>query len=47
MQFVTLRVTQWFFDVRQIGVRLKSPFRPSASHFDGAKVTKARSSVSG
>ena len=28
-------------------VRLRSPFRPSASYFDGAKVGKARSSVSG
>ncbi|PBQ12423.1 hypothetical protein CCL08_24140, partial [Pseudomonas congelans] len=30
MQFVTLRVTQRFFFVRWIGVRLRSPFRPSA-----------------
>ncbi|MCL6308898.1 hypothetical protein M3R28_18430 [Pseudomonas syringae] len=41
MPFVTLCVTQWFWDVRWIGVRLRSPFRPSASHFDGAKLTKA------
>ncbi|PBP82189.1 hypothetical protein CCL22_13605, partial [Pseudomonas syringae] len=40
MQFVTLCVTQRFRDVRWIGVRLRSPFRPSASYFDGAKVTK-------
>ncbi|PBP43853.1 hypothetical protein CCL14_03475, partial [Pseudomonas syringae] len=38
MQFVTLRVTQWFFVLRWIEVRLKSPFRPSATYFDGAKV---------
>ncbi|MCF5302020.1 hypothetical protein GIW22_05765, partial [Pseudomonas syringae] len=37
MQFVTLRV----FFVRWIGVRLRPPFRPSASYFDEAKVTKA------
>ncbi|AVX26682.1 hypothetical protein DA456_26585 [Pseudomonas syringae pv. atrofaciens] len=47
MQFVTLRVTQGFCDVRWIEVRLKSPFRPSASYFDGAKVTKPPGSVSG
>ncbi|RMU96065.1 hypothetical protein ALP18_04950 [Pseudomonas amygdali pv. myricae] len=40
MQFVTLRVTQRFCDVRWIGVRLRSPFRPSATYFDGAKVSK-------
>ncbi|MCF9004613.1 hypothetical protein CBI55_16070 [Pseudomonas syringae] len=40
MQFVTLRVTQRFWNVRWIGVRLRSPFRPSASYFDEAKVTK-------
>ncbi|POP71608.1 hypothetical protein CXB37_27660 [Pseudomonas syringae pv. syringae] len=40
MQFVTLCVTQRFRDVRWIGVRLRSPFRPSASYFDRAKVTK-------
>ncbi|MQQ34425.1 hypothetical protein GE543_08610 [Pseudomonas sp. SZ57] len=43
----TLRVTQRFCDVRWIGARLRSPFRPSASHFEGAKVTKAPGSVSG
>ncbi|POP64679.1 hypothetical protein CXB35_26265 [Pseudomonas syringae] len=39
MPFVTLCVTQGFCDVRWIEVRLRSPFRPSASYFDGAKVT--------
>ncbi|MQQ37969.1 hypothetical protein GE543_27435, partial [Pseudomonas sp. SZ57] len=47
MQFVTLCVTQRFCDIRWIRVRLKSPFRPSATYIDGAKVGKARSSVSG
>ncbi len=47
MPFVTLRVTQRFFFFRWIGGRLRSPFRPSASHFDGAKVTEAPGSVSG
>ncbi|NAO30391.1 hypothetical protein EIG75_19335 [Pseudomonas syringae] len=47
MQFVTLCVTRRVFFVRWIRVRLRSPFRPSASHFEGAKVTKAPSSVSG
>ena len=47
MQFVTLCVTRRLWDVRWIEVRLKSPFRPSASYFDGAKVTKSPSSVSG
>ncbi|KMY00043.1 hypothetical protein V476_02345 [Pseudomonas syringae KCTC 12500] len=47
MQVVTLCVTRRFFFVRWIEVRLRSPFRPSASHFDGAKVTKAPGSVSG
>ncbi|MQQ37847.1 hypothetical protein GE543_26800, partial [Pseudomonas sp. SZ57] len=47
MQFVTLRVTRQFCDVRWIEVRLSSPFRPSATYFDGAKVGKTRSSVSG
>ncbi|PBP90971.1 hypothetical protein CCL07_23515, partial [Pseudomonas congelans] len=36
MQFVTLCVTQRFCDFRLIEVRLKSPFRPSATYFDGA-----------
>ncbi|RML25845.1 hypothetical protein ALQ98_101292, partial [Pseudomonas syringae pv. lapsa] len=40
MQFVTLCVTQGFCDVRWMGGRLRSPFRPSASYFDEAKVTK-------
>ncbi|KAA8692917.1 hypothetical protein F4W67_22915 [Pseudomonas caricapapayae] len=47
MQFVTLCVTRRFCDVRWTGVRLGSPFRPSASYFDGAKVTKPPGSVSG
>ncbi|PBQ15913.1 hypothetical protein CCL09_17415, partial [Pseudomonas congelans] len=38
MQFVTLCVTRRFFFVRWIGVWLRSPFRPSATYFDGAKV---------
>ncbi|PBP67610.1 hypothetical protein CCL21_17325, partial [Pseudomonas syringae] len=38
MPFVTLRVTQGFCDVRWVDVRLRSPFRPSATYFDGAKV---------
>ncbi|KPW09063.1 hypothetical protein ALO91_05410, partial [Pseudomonas syringae pv. aceris] len=38
MQFVTLCVTRLFCDVRWIGVRLRSPVRPSATYFDGAKV---------
>ncbi|RML23851.1 hypothetical protein ALR00_04847 [Pseudomonas savastanoi pv. retacarpa] len=37
MQFVTLCVTQRFCDFRWIEGRLRSPFRPSASDFDGAK----------
>ncbi|POP97508.1 hypothetical protein N028_17965 [Pseudomonas syringae USA011] len=41
MQFVTLRVTQRFCDISWIDVRLRSPFRPSASYFDEAKVTKS------
>ncbi|PYD94306.1 hypothetical protein DNF23_03465 [Pseudomonas syringae pv. pisi] len=40
MQFVTLRVTRRVLFVRWIGVRLRSPFRPSATYFDGAKVGK-------
>ncbi|NAO31748.1 hypothetical protein EIG75_14445 [Pseudomonas syringae] len=44
---MTLRVTQRLFFVRWIGVRLRSPFRPSASYFDGAKVTKPPGSASG
>ncbi|QHF06688.1 hypothetical protein N026_03975 [Pseudomonas syringae UB303] len=37
MQFVTLCVTRRFCDFRWLGVRLKSPFRPSATHFEGPK----------
>ncbi|MCF5163164.1 hypothetical protein GIW45_03405 [Pseudomonas congelans] len=37
MQFVTLRVTQRLCDIRWIRVRLRSPFRPSAAHFEGPK----------
>ncbi|MCF5354491.1 hypothetical protein GIW06_25200 [Pseudomonas syringae] len=40
MQFMTLRVTPRFCAIRWIRVRLRSPFRPSASYFDEAKVTK-------
>ncbi|MCF5550848.1 hypothetical protein GIV71_10000 [Pseudomonas syringae] len=40
MQFVTLCVTRLFCDVSWIDVRLRSPFRPSATYFDGAKVGK-------
>ncbi|MBP1086265.1 hypothetical protein JOE39_000679 [Pseudomonas sp. PvP100] len=40
MQFVMLCVTRRFFFFRWIGVRLRSPFRPSATYFDGAKVGK-------
>ncbi len=47
MQFVTLCVTRRFCDFRWIEVRLKSPFRPSATYFDGAKVSKPPGSVSG
>ncbi|RMO00843.1 hypothetical protein ALQ51_02707, partial [Pseudomonas cannabina] len=36
--FVALRVTQRFCEVSWICLRLKAPFRPSASDFDGAKV---------
>ncbi|KPW73170.1 hypothetical protein ALO81_101339, partial [Pseudomonas cannabina] len=44
---VTLRVTQRFCDVSDVCLRLKAPFHPSASYFDGAKVTKPLGSVSG
>ncbi|PIO93151.1 hypothetical protein CBI55_16210 [Pseudomonas syringae] len=37
----TLRVRRWFFFVRGNEVRLRSPFRPSATYFDGAKVGKS------
>ncbi|RMV24350.1 hypothetical protein ALP14_101864 [Pseudomonas amygdali pv. myricae] len=40
MQFVTLCVTRRFCYVSDVRVWLRSPFRPSASHFDEAKVTK-------
>ncbi|PBQ21397.1 hypothetical protein CCL08_04860, partial [Pseudomonas congelans] len=33
MHRVVLLVTQRFCDVRWIGDRLRSPFRPSATHF--------------
>ncbi|KTB78611.1 hypothetical protein AO070_08525 [Pseudomonas syringae pv. syringae PD2766] len=39
MHFVTLCLTR-FCDIREIQARLKPSFRPSASYFDGAKVTK-------
>ena len=41
-----LRITQRFCDVSWICLRLKAPFRPSATYFDGAKVGKAPGSVS-
>ncbi|KPX47055.1 hypothetical protein ALO69_102302, partial [Pseudomonas ficuserectae] len=41
MQFVTLCVAHRFCGFRWIEGRLRSPFRPSASYFDGAKVTKS------
>ncbi|MCF5164696.1 hypothetical protein CCL07_21640 [Pseudomonas congelans] len=47
VHFVALRVTQRFCDVRWIGVRLRLPFRPSATYFDGVKVSKPPGSVSG
>ncbi|BBN62849.1 hypothetical protein KUIN1_20390 [Pseudomonas sp. KUIN-1] len=47
MQFVTLCVTRRFYDISWIDVRLSSPFRPSATYFDGAKVGKPLGSVSG
>ncbi|KAA8713799.1 hypothetical protein F4W70_08225 [Pseudomonas cannabina] len=37
MHFVTLRVTRRFCDVRGMEARLRSPFRPSASDFEGSK----------
>ncbi len=45
--FVALCVAQRFCYVSAVCLRLRSPFRPSASHFEGVKVTKAPSSVSG
>ncbi|SFO45652.1 hypothetical protein SAMN05444065_12011 [Pseudomonas syringae] len=47
MQFVMLCVIQRFCDVSDVCFWLEPPFRPSATYFDGAKVGKARSSVSG
>jgi hypothetical protein len=38
--FVTLCVTQRFCYVSWICLRLKAPFRPSATHFEGTKVSK-------
>ncbi|KPW75910.1 hypothetical protein ALQ65_100788 [Pseudomonas syringae pv. coriandricola] len=35
--FVTLCVIQRFCDVSWICLRLKAPFRPSATHFEGPK----------
>ncbi|OOK99599.1 hypothetical protein B0B36_04995 [Pseudomonas syringae pv. actinidifoliorum] len=37
MHFVTLCVTQRFCDVSWIDARLKCPFRPSATDFEGSK----------
>ncbi|AYL82984.1 hypothetical protein CN228_26595 [Pseudomonas syringae pv. actinidiae str. Shaanxi_M228] len=45
--FVKLCVTQRFCGVGSMCFRLKSPFRPSATYFDGAKVGKPPGSVSG
>ncbi|PYD06466.1 hypothetical protein DND90_26005 [Pseudomonas syringae pv. maculicola] len=42
MQFLTLRVTQRFCDVSWICLRLKAPFRPSATYFEGSKYAKSR-----
>ncbi|WP_223282397.1 hypothetical protein, partial [Pseudomonas amygdali] len=39
--FVTLCVTQRFCYVSYVCVRLRLPFRPSATYFDGAKVGKS------
>ena len=44
---MTLCVTRRFCDVSDVCLRLKAPFRPSATYFDGAKVGKAPGSVSG
>ncbi|RMQ59979.1 hypothetical protein ALQ02_04651, partial [Pseudomonas savastanoi pv. phaseolicola] len=41
MPFVTLCVTQRFGYVSYVCVRLRLPFRPSATYFDGAKVGKS------
>ncbi|RMU41826.1 hypothetical protein ALP32_03681 [Pseudomonas avellanae] len=37
MHFVTLCVTQRFCDVSDARLRLKAPFRPSATDFEGSK----------
>ncbi|PAB27695.1 hypothetical protein CCZ00_22125, partial [Pseudomonas savastanoi pv. fraxini] len=41
MPFVTLCVTQRFCYVSYVCVRLRLPFRPSATYFDEAKVGKS------
>ncbi|KAA8712178.1 hypothetical protein F4W70_11815 [Pseudomonas cannabina] len=43
----TLCVAQRFCDVSAVCLRLRAPFRPSATYFDGAKVGKPPGSVSG
>ncbi|WP_310887194.1 hypothetical protein, partial [Pseudomonas avellanae] len=40
------RVTLRFCKVSDVCLRLKAPFRPSATYFDGAKVGKPPASVS-
>ncbi len=45
--FVALCVTRQLCDVSDACFRLKAPFRPSATYFDGAKVGKPPGSVSG
>ncbi|KPW70176.1 Uncharacterized protein ALO76_04465, partial [Pseudomonas syringae pv. coriandricola] len=42
MQFVTLCVTRRFCDVSWMCSRLKAPFRPSATDFEGSKQAKSR-----
>ncbi|WP_217997727.1 hypothetical protein, partial [Pseudomonas syringae group genomosp. 3] len=37
MRFVTLCVTRWFCDGSDGCLRLKAPFRPSATDFEGSK----------
>ncbi|RMO67305.1 hypothetical protein ALQ36_00758, partial [Pseudomonas syringae pv. primulae] len=44
---VTWCVAQRFCDASDVCLRLKSPFRLSATYFDGAKVGKSPGSVSG
>ncbi|QHE96491.1 hypothetical protein PMA4326_007615 [Pseudomonas syringae pv. maculicola str. ES4326] len=41
MHFVTLCVTQRFCDVSRVCLRLKAPFRPSATYFEGSKYAKS------